>query len=203
MNRPNAFFLKIFVIFLPMAFIGTMLHEGGHIAVARVLGYGTTLHYDSMSWSGDSGWNPNADPMHDTWILLGGPLANMGIGCFGLFWLARLSKRKDAAFDGKRTLASVLALFWSRQLFNLGLALVEMYPYGDWGSSDEVRLARRFGLPDGSLLLVTAFLASLAVLRTITHVPKGLRVTFTIAGLLGSVLGFGVWYAYLGPELLP
>ena len=40
----------IFILFTP---IGTISHEYGHIAVAKLLGYKTTLHYASMNWYPD------------------------------------------------------------------------------------------------------------------------------------------------------
>lgn len=40
----------IFFGFIVFTVIGTLSHEMGHIAIARILGYKTTLHYGSMNY---------------------------------------------------------------------------------------------------------------------------------------------------------
>lgn len=45
--------LLVFLIFLPLPSIGTLLHELGHAAVAWTLGRDVTIHYGSMNHTGD------------------------------------------------------------------------------------------------------------------------------------------------------
>ena len=201
--RFSPFATRVFLTFLPMAFIGTMLHEGGHIAVARVLGYSTTLHYGSMNWDAED-WSAvtNGD-LHSTLISMGGPLTNMGLGVMGLLWLSRLARRGHTEFRGWNMVASILALFWSRQLFNAVLATAQLVGEGAWNHSDEVKIARDLGWHPGSILWATAVLAAMAIVRTVAHLPKAQRLPFVLGGGTGSLLGYLIWYQALGPLLLP
>lgn len=58
-------FLYLSLTFILFTAIGTLTHEGGHIAVAEYYGYETTLHYGSMNWKEDSTalslWKPDFD----------------------------------------------------------------------------------------------------------------------------------------------
>lgn len=47
-NPPKFLFLSL--AFILFTVVGTLTHEGGHIAVAEYYGYETTLHYASMNW---------------------------------------------------------------------------------------------------------------------------------------------------------
>ncbi|MDF1838755.1 MAG: hypothetical protein P1V35_12865 [Planctomycetota bacterium] len=201
--RSDPFAIRVFVTFLPMAFVGTMLHEAGHIVVAQALGYSTTLHYGSMAWYCDD-WDAagNVD-LHSTLISMGGPLTNMGLGVIGLIWLARLAKQGRTEFEGSMMAACVLALFWSRQLFNAALVASAAVMGRVRASSDEVKIANDLGWPAGSILWATAALAALAILRTVAHIQRGQRISFALAGASGAVMGYLLWYESLGPMLLP
>ena len=63
LNVKHLFYLAL--TFILFTVIGTLTHEGGHIAVAKYYGYETTLHYGSMHWSRDSQaislWKPDFD----------------------------------------------------------------------------------------------------------------------------------------------
>lgn len=58
-------FLYLTLSFILATIVGTLTHEGGHIAVAKYYGYETTLHYGSMHWNEDSTalslWKPDFD----------------------------------------------------------------------------------------------------------------------------------------------
>lgn len=139
---------RIILLFIPMACVGTLSHELGHIAVAQLLGYQTTLHYASMNYDGDlldrihalrdtaakanraptTGEKEEAERLHkrirrdSILIRLGGPLQTMLTGSLGLLLLRRLRKRPErkgaAELTGGEWAALLLTLFWSRQIFN-------------------------------------------------------------------------------------
>lgn len=191
-------------VFLPLAFVGTMVHEAGHMSVAEALGYEAQLHYDSMSWWPELGAPPPNG--HRVAVALGGPLTNMLIGTAGLAWLIRLRRHEDreARLTGRSWCASVLALFWSRQAFNAALALGRVGTSGEWRPSDELMLAAHWGLPAGSLSLGTGLVGlgvyAFVVLRLL---PPSMTRSFLAGGLVGSMAGYGLWYGWLGPIVLP
>lgn len=45
------FSIRIIVAFILFTAVGTLLHELGHVAVAKYFGYETTLHYGSMNYT--------------------------------------------------------------------------------------------------------------------------------------------------------
>lgn len=195
---------RLFFIFVPMAFIGTMLHEAGHIAVARLLGYSTTLHFGSMSWFVEGElpadyWNRT----HDAWILIGGPATNMGLGLIGLFWLMKIAKRGPVELRGQGMLAILLTLLWSRQVFNAGLLAARAIGGADWTTSDEVLLAYHLEWSPASISLVSAAAAALVIVRAILLVNKPQRFHLIALGAAGSLAGYALWYLGLGPLLLP
>ena len=186
-----------------MAFVGTMVHEAGHLVVAEALGYETWLHYGSAGW-----WPETERPIPDGHMIavsLGGPVTNMFIGTIGLVWLLRLRRRaeSDEPLGAKGWAAALLSLFWSRQLFNAVRALHLVITSGEWGHSDEVRLAEHFRLPSGSLSLVLGFVALFVCVTVVVQMPRGRTLPWLVGGLLGSLAGFAVWYGYLGPRVLP
>ncbi|MBL4770377.1 MAG: hypothetical protein JKY61_04405 [Planctomycetes bacterium] len=207
-NRPpqeaRPAYMRLFLTFLPMACVGTLLHEGGHIAVARALGYSTTLHFGSMSWfleedTSGARWNEQ----HSFWISVGGPLMNMGLGVIGLVWLAKLAKRGPIELRGQGLAAVLLALFWSRQVFNLALLGRQLLSESDGPMSDEIKIALYLDWPIYSVSILTALVAAMAVIRTILHVKRTQRLALVVSGALGSLTGFALWYMGIGPLILP
>ena len=70
-------YLLVFLAFLPMAAIGTTLHESGHYLAALAAGLHPTLHY---------GWVKYAvvpPPPIDVVVTAAGPLANTSVGTLG------------------------------------------------------------------------------------------------------------------------
>ena len=187
-----------------MAAIGTLVHEGGHVGVARVLGYGTTLHFGSMSWAGSpASADAQLERLHDLWITLGGPFCNMIIGTAGLVWLWRLARADVRRGRGVRWFAAIVALFWSRQLFN-AIGYVWHLTQGEaTRNGDEVKVAMYFGWPELSVLAATGAVGLAVCVAVVRLLPRVERRPFTIGGALGSLVGFGIWYGCVGPALLP
>ncbi len=191
------------LMFLPMAFVGTMVHEAGHLVVAEALGYETSLHYGSVAW-----WPGTERPIPDSQMIavsLGGPMTNMLVGTIGLIWLLRLRRRAESTepLGARGWMATLLSLFWSRQLFNAASALHLVVTSGEWGNSDEVRLAEHFRLHSGSLSLFTGLVALLVCVTVVIQMPRGKTLPWLAGGMLGSLVGFAVWYGYFGPRVLP
>lgn len=225
----------IAIAFSLAAVVGTLTHELGHIAVAKSLGYETQLHYGSMSWNRQSIIDtihtlnlryqtelennlpfPEREryfhlsqtlSMDSLLIRLGGPLETILTGCLGLFFLiarrTRIQKNGLTWFDW---LAIVLALFWSRELFNVtvsvgsGLLRIRQSFFG----GDEAFISQLLGLPIWFLPTLLG-LIGMAVCAYVVFriVPQQQRFPLMLAGVAGSVSGFVFWFYLLGPELLP
>lgn len=202
---PTARSFPVFLLFLPMAAVGTLLHEAGHLTVAAALGYETELHYGSVTWWDPGGSEPAA---HAFYITLAGPLQTILFGTVGLGLLFR--RRREAALGARGWAALLLALFWSRQVFNAGKILLgyvrggEWARGGGWPATDEVELAEYLGWPALSLAFGSAALG-LAVCSWVVFglVPRASRRAVLLGGGLGSLAGFAIWYGVLGPRLLP
>jgi hypothetical protein len=132
----------IFLLFVPMAAIGTVTHELGHCAVAWALGWEPVLHHSHVTFDGQS-WveyknlrgYERAGILADAgteaqerwkelrrenvWITLGGPLQTTLTGTAGLIWLIILWRRASAGSPPGVAgwTATLLALFWSRELY--------------------------------------------------------------------------------------
>lgn len=134
--------------FILFTAIGTISHEYGHILVAKLLGYDTTLHHASMNYD-TSVLNDSLITIYtenqaaiesDTdfyrkdeydrmtkkltqdsfYVTIGGPLQTILTGLIGLCII--FYRRKKMKADGLALLdwfAIFLALFWLRQVFNV------------------------------------------------------------------------------------
>lgn len=193
------FFLKVFLLFLPMAAVGTITHEAGHWLAAEWWGEGASLHY---GWIGVGDVPPEASPF----IILAGPLQTMLTGSGGFVWLWRL-KRQEALtppLSISAWAAVLLTLFWSRPVFNALAALIWRLMGGELSlSGDEFALAAYWHLPEWSLLLSTGMVGFMVCLLVIYWFPAPFRKHLLIAGSSGSLLGFWLWYGVIGPVLLP
>lgn len=146
--QPKLFF-GLCLAFIAACIVGTLSHEGGHIAVARYYGYSTDLHYASMHSfppAGDSvflnSYQSYVDAIREKrdypgreayeafqqrryresfFITAGGPMQTMLSGCMGLLLLWLFRKRFSKAQDLKvwQWLLVLLSLFWLRQPTNM------------------------------------------------------------------------------------
>lgn len=149
--------LHIILLFIPMACIGTLTHELGHIGIAELLGYRTTLHYASMNYDDTLYRNflkqreeikeRKQEPtpqekaklsellntMHRDRVLiaLGGPLQTMLTGTIGLFFFWRIrscrERKTSATLTSGEWIALLATLFWSRQVFNGGTGAIRSF----------------------------------------------------------------------------
>ena len=135
--------------FILATIIGTVSHEYGHFAVAKSLGYSSTVSYGYTNWD-DSETRPFIDSiflkyskeleanldfprkkefdliqdkqMKDSfWITLGGPIQTMLTGTIGVLLLLNQKRKilKTNAINPYQWLCIFLSLFWLRQLANL------------------------------------------------------------------------------------
>lgn len=222
----------IILSFILFTIIGTLSHELGHILPAKILGYQTTLHYGSMEWDGEYLKYSNAlykkyalpdkipqeesehlnklkskEKSDNFWILIGGPIQTIFTGILGMVILYRRKHTLNKTpFGMINWLAVFLSLFWSRQIFNFLIGCLTFLsgrkntPFG----GDEAEISALLGLPSGTVGIITAIMAivicSIIVFRI---VPRQDRKVFITSGIIGSVLGYLIWFEWIGPLLLP
>ncbi len=228
--------------------IGTVSHEYGHIAVAKMFGYETSLHYSSMNYY-PKGYledkdlkalknltNDYLDTDYELWpedvkekateysnilqerywneksntslfVTIGGPLQTILTGIIGLLIL--LIRRKSIQIKGLKIidwLAVFLGLFWLRELFNLvhGFGAEIISPNGRWFGGDEYYISKDLNLWSGTIPILLGviglFVSGYIVFKI---VPKNLRLTFILSGLIGGISGFILWMNIIGPKILP
>jgi hypothetical protein len=69
---------------------------------------------------------------------------------------------------------------------------------------DEVRIAIKLGLPQGSIIGVLAFLSLIiSVIVIFKFIPVSQRFSFIISGFVGGVLGYLIWLEWFGKYILP
>lgn len=183
--------------------MGTILHEIGHIIPAKLLGYKTVLHYGSMNWYNiDQELIENRN--HVLIILIGGPVQTMLTGSFGLLQLQRktyikISKNKNLYF----WLSVFLSLFWSRQILNFSIDIAKYFQLHTL-VSDEARISILLNFHPLSLGLITGILGIISCLFVVFKViPKKIRLKFILSGVIGSTIGYYLWFKLIGPFLLP
>lgn len=226
-------FIYLVLGFIAATVIGTVTHECGHIAVAKMLGYKTELHYASMSADYnekteeiDRYYESNKEILmtkkdsperqkleslivayqkDGTMVRWGGPIQTMLTGTIGflLLWFNRKN------IDNKLTLLQwifvLLTFFWSRQIFNMLTGTALYFKRGKWViTGDEAILSYHYNLPTETINAVTAIIATVILLVTVFKlIPKQQRLTFITAGIIGSTIGALFWLKYFGPVILP
>lgn len=194
----NNHFVSMVLTFVVFTIIGTLSHELGHIAVAKYLGYSTTLHFGSMNYESDFPYSKS----HELFILLGGPIQTTITGCIGLFVLYK--NRNE--WKSINWLAVFLSLFWLRPVFNIVTSISNYLinstpnPFG----GDELKISQLFGLWDGTLSVSFAILGG-SILYYLFYkvIPQSIRSTFIISGIIGSIGGYFTWFKFIGPNILP
>ncbi|MEQ8908833.1 MAG: hypothetical protein RIC95_06555 [Vicingaceae bacterium] len=199
------FSFTILLVFIAFTVVGTLSHELGHISVAQFLGYDTQLHYGSMNWYGDSSYQ--LKPSNAFWISLGGPAQTLITSFLGFSFLLyrefKMGKRKFQLLDW---IAVFLALFCLRQLMNpvVGFGEFLFFDQPLTFGNDETKLAESLKWPLGSISIASAcisFIISMLVL--FKFIPRNLRSSFLLGGILGGFLGYSLWLIKFGPLLLP
>lgn len=201
MNRTAQFVLLVGFMILYVV-MGTLLHESGHILIARLLGYRTRLHFASMDWylpDGAEGTN-QTDGLY---ITLGGVLT---VDLIGILFLCILVFRKENLSK---------PLFWTAIFFSMliyrhillsltgfGISLTQGKPmsYG----RDEREIAEYFHLSPhmiGIPLLLIGIISACVLFFVVLDKPT--RARLMLATAIGGVLGYIGWISYLGPILMP
>lgn len=219
------------LLFLAVPALGTVSHELGHAAVGLAVGQDVRMHYGSCDISGGTDAELSAllaahrdeirsipdSPIAQRyialaerarierlWFILGGPISTMLIGTSGLVGLMLMRRRHgyQSSLTPAGWTLTILALFWSRELFILAQHITGLAMHKP-GRSDETTIAHILGLPHSSVTIVLGVLGlSACLIATLWH-PRERRVPFVLGGVTGCALGFILWFYWLGPWLLP
>lgn len=140
-------------------------------------------------------------------VIVGGPLQTILTGITGLIIL--YLRRKSIKIKGLKIIdwvAVFLGLFWLREIFNLvhSLGAEIISPNGRWFSGDEYYISKDLNLWSGTIPIVLGTIGLLiSVYIVFKIVPKSLRLTFILSGLIGGLTGFIIWMDIIGPKILP
>jgi len=192
--------------FMASTIIGTISHEAGHYITAKALGYHARINYMStiviLLINGKL-----TDPKERMLITLGGPVQTILTGTIGLVLLFffRRSFQSASKLNLKQWLIIFITLFWLRQTANFVIWVSNYFINGQFLTrGDEVKLARYFGLPEATIVTITA-LAGAIILFTVIFkfIPIAQRFTFILAGLFGGIAGYLLWFGGLGEMIMP
>ncbi|SHG40707.1 hypothetical protein [Winogradskyella jejuensis] len=142
---------------------------------------------------------PNQDNNDGIYISLGGPLQTILTSLIGLSIL--LYRRKnDYEFKLLDWLSIFLALFILREIFNFCQAVFGFLLLGQkefYG--DEFAISQDLGfnqwLIPSIMLLIGVFISLWVIFKII---PLKYRFSFIVSGFVGGLLGFAIWFGFLG-----
>jgi len=150
-------------------------------------------------------WNEKSN--NGLFITIGGPLQTTLTGTIGLLIL--IWRRKSIYKNGMKTLdwlVVFLSLFWLREVFNLvtsiGGELISSN--GIWFGGDELHISQELNLWSGTIPIILATLGiAIAIYVIFKIIPKKIRLTFILSGIIGGIMGFILWMNIIGPKILP
>ncbi len=149
----------------------------------------------------------NEDSNKGLLVTIGGPLQTMLTGTIGLLIL--LWRKKFISKNGMKPLdwlAIFLSLFWLREVFNLVTSIGGelMSPNGTWFGGDELYISQGLNLWNGTIPIILATFGIIISTYIIFKIlPKKIRLTFILSGLIGGITGFILWMNIIGPNILP
>jgi hypothetical protein len=198
-------FTYLSLTFILMTVIGTVSHEYGHYLSAKILGLNSRVNYGMTIIEGNQ--NNLISPKERFIITLGGPLQTILTGTLGvaLLYLSRKSFYQIEKLSLLQWCYIFTSLFWLRQVSNMFTWVLFYFINGKFGvRGDEVKMARYLELPKWSFVLTTA-LIGVFVLWTVVFkfIPKKIRITFIISGLVGGVSGYILWLELFGKIIMP
>lgn len=138
-------------------------------------------------------------------ITLGGPLQTIFTSFLGLLILYKRKSNSKLSFNTWDWFGVFLSLFILREVFNTVSAGIKMLFFDNSNfTGDEFRISQYLGLNEWIIPLITAIFASLIVFWVIFKaIPKQYRNSFIVAGFVGGLIGFAIWFGFLGPLVLP
>lgn len=133
-------------------------------------------------------------------IAIGGPAQTMLTSFVGLLILYFRRNHHKNGFKVLDWLAIILSLFILRSVFNFITGLYSALRYSKSNFiGDEFRISRLLGFNEWfvpSIALVLGLVITCYVIFKI--IPLNYRFSFLISGFIGGILGYVIWYEFLG-----
>jgi hypothetical protein len=186
--------------FIGATVIGTVSHEFGHYLAARIMGFDARINY-AMTWLTSY---KQMSFSQKVWFTLAGPLQTMLTGTIGFIFLNSLPKPTSRLSLGQWTLVFV-TLFWLRQSANFVVGIGTYLLTGKKAENgDEIRLSYYLNWPEWSIVSVTGLVGFIVLAFVLfKFIPKSLRLTFILSGLIGGISGYILWLVYFGKLIMP
>lgn len=141
----------------------------------------------------------------DMLVTLGGPVQTLLTSIFGLLILWFRKSKFKTSFQILDWIGIFCGLFVLREVFNTLMALFSnLINEQIYFSGDEFRISLYFGLNQWIVPLLTMIYGlGISLYIIFKVIPASYRLTFILAGLVGSFMGFGIWFGFLGEQFLP
>ena len=142
---------------------------------------------------------------HGFWITLGGPLQTILTCIIGLFILLYRKSKDKNEFKILDWLGVFLTLFILREIFNLLMAIFKFVTLTETiFRGDEFRMSYHLGFNQWLIPIVMGIIGVIISIYIVFKVlPSNYRISFITSGLVGGVLGYLVWFNWLGEIVLP
>lgn len=206
MHFDKRLFICLFFAFIAATVIGTLTHEIGHYVAAKLLGHDAHLHYASTSWRLTEN-NQDRNLLDRFLILISGPVQTMLTGTIGLVILCifRQSFYSVNRLSIIQWIVIFVTLCWSRQVANFAIWIENLLLNSNYRSNnDEIIIARHLQIPEGIILTTSALIGSIILnLIIFKFIPDRQRLSFLMAGLFGSLVGYILWIELIGRHAIP
>jgi len=195
------------LIFLMLTIVGTLSHEITHYSVSKLIGLNPNLHFGSVSFSDKINLLERESHNYMKFLksTIAGPLQTLLTGSIGFLLLVARRHKNKYTFRKKDWFALFMALFWLRQCFNLGTTiLISVYNKELTVKGDEAFIASHFNLNPISLDLILGTIGFVICYITIFKIlPIRYRLSLILGGVLGSIIGYILWFHIFGKIVLP
>lgn len=137
------------------------------------------------------------------WITIGGPAQTLLTSTIGLAILFVRRKKRLSGFKMIDWLAVFMSLFALREVFNFVQALFSSIVFSKSNFyGDEFRISRYLSLNEWIIPIITLVIGLFISFYVIFKIiPLKYRFTFILSGLVGGILGFAIWFGFLGETL--
>jgi len=145
------------------------------------------------------------DPEKSILITVGGPVQTMLTSFLGLLILYFRKSKSKINFKFTDWLGVFLSLFALREVFNGLLGLIGKFLIGaKYHSGDEYAISSYLNLSVWTIPMIAMVIGVFIALYVIFKViPIRYRFSFILAGFIGGLSGFIIWFEFLGPLVLP
>lgn len=138
-------------------------------------------------------------------VTIGGPSQTILTCLLGLLILFFRKSRYRKSFKFLDWLAVFLGLFILREVYNTVTGMFKTAFFGaEQFAGDEFGISRFLGLNQWVIPIITMLIGlAISVYLIFKVIPIQYRFTFIVSGLVGGVLGFSIWFGFLGALFFP